>query len=154
MNKLENNALILIAEDDPDDRLLIKEALEENNVPSTVHFVEDGEELLNYLYNRDQYHNKIDLQKPAIIILDLNMPKKDGREVLKELKSIPELKYIPIVILTTSSDEEDIKYTYAMGASSFITKPSSFDSMVDMMRVIKEYWLGVTELPSDHTNNL
>lgn len=140
---------IVMADDDADDRLLTKEALEENRLDNDLRFVENGEELMDYLYHRNQYSNLESSPRPGFILLDLNMPKKDGREALKEIKADPSLRQIPIVVLTTSKAEEDIYRSYDLGASSFITKPVTFDSLVGIIKVIGAYWLDVVELPTE-----
>lgn len=135
-----------MADDDPDDRMLTKDALVENKLANDLHFVEDGEELLDYLYHRGKY-NPGNAPKPGLILLDLNMPKLDGREALKVIKSDPQLKRIPIVVLTTSKAEEDILKTYDLGVNSFITKPVTFDDLVTVTREIGRYWFGIVLLP-------
>lgn len=139
---------ILMAEDDPDDRILTQEALMENKLANDLHFVEDGEELLDFLKRRGKYENK-DVPRPGLILLDLNMPRKDGREALSEIKSDPELRSIPIIVLTTSKAEEDIVKSYDLGVSSFITKPVTFDDLVKVDKAIGEYWFGIVVLPNN-----
>ena len=138
---------ILVAEDDEDDRLLMQEALEENRLANDLYFVEDGEELMDYLHHQGKYNDRTSAPRPSLILLDLNMPRKDGREALKEIKEDPSLRQIPIVVLTTSKAEEDILRTYDLGVSSFITKPVGFDSMVQIMKTIGTYWFEIVELP-------
>jgi CheY-like chemotaxis protein len=138
---------ILMADDDPDDCMLTKEALEENRLANGLHFVGDGEELMDYLYRRDKYKEPAAAPRPGMILLDLNMPRKDGREALKEIKADPDLRRIPVVILTTSKAEEDILRTYDLGASSFITKPVTFESLVEVMKALAKYWFEIVELP-------
>ncbi|MDH5680953.1 MAG: response regulator [Spirochaetota bacterium] len=138
---------ILIAEDDPDDRLLIQEALEENKLASNIRFVEDGEELMSYLLQTNDYTKVEDAPRPALILLDLNMPKKDGREALKEIKNTPSLKQIPVVVLSTSQTFEDISYSYSVGGNSYITKPSSYKNLVEIMKSLGEFWFNVAKLP-------
>ncbi len=139
---------ILMADDDPDDRMLAKEAFKENKLANNLHFVEDGEQLLNYLNHRGKY-NADNAPRPGIILLDLNMPKKDGRDALREIKSDPELKRIPVVVLTTSKAEEDIIKSYDLGVSSFISKPVSFDGLLEVTREIGNYWFGIVVLPKE-----
>ena len=139
--------VILMADDDADDRMLTRDALEESRVLNELRFVEDGEALMDYLHRRGQYSDPESSPKPGLILLDLNMPKKDGREALKEIKSDPNLRRIPVVIMTTSKAEEDIFRSYDFGASSFITKPVTFDRLVDLMKAIGEYWVEFVELP-------
>ena len=138
---------ILMADDDPDDCMLAKEALEENRLANGLRFVGDGEELMDYLYRRDKYKEPAAAPRPGMILLDLNMPRKDGREALKEIKADPDLRRIPVVILTTSKAEEDILRTYDLGASSFITKPVTFESLVEVMKTLAKYWFEIVELP-------
>ncbi|HEX9653328.1 MAG TPA: response regulator [bacterium] len=140
---------ILVADDDADDRLMIKEALEESRVANDVDFVEDGEELMDYLYRQGKYSNRDGQPLPGLLLLDLNMPRKDGREALKEIKANPELRRMPIVVLTTSQAEEDILRTYDLGVSSFITKPVTFSALVDLMKTLARYWFEIVELPAE-----
>lgn len=140
---------ILMADDDPDDRLLATDAAEEAELHNELHFVQDGEELLDYLHRRGKYEKMAGQPLPGLILLDLNMPRKDGREALREIKSNPALRCIPIVVLSTSKSEEDIVRSYQMGANSFVTKPVTFDSLVSLMRAIGCYWFEIVELPSD-----
>lgn len=132
---------LLVADDDPEDRQLIKEALEESRLLNEVQFVRDGEELMAHLAKCSPL--------PGLILLDLNMPKMDGREALKEIKSNPAFKQIPVVVLTTSKAEEDIYRTYNLGVNSFITKPVTFSSLVDVMRDLGRYWFEIVELPKE-----
>lgn len=140
---------ILVADDDEEDRMLTRDALEESRVINELHFVEDGDELLDYLHRRGRYSDPALSPRPGLILLDLNMPRKDGREALREIKDDPELRRIPIIILTTSKAEEDVFRTYDLGANSFITKPVDFASMVNIMREIGRYWIEIVELPAD-----
>ena len=141
--------VILVADDDPDDRMLLKDALEESRLVNDLHFVEDGEELMDYLCHRGKYTEGNSAPRPGMILLDLNMPKKDGREVLIEIKSAEDLRRIPVVVLTTSKAEEDIYRTYGLGASSFITKPVTFEGLVEVMRTVGKYWFEIVELPRE-----
>ncbi|MDX5346354.1 MAG: response regulator [Hymenobacteraceae bacterium] len=140
--------VILIADDDPEDRMLLKEALEESRLNNRIHFVENGEELVDYLHNRGKFTDKEKNPTPGLILLDLNMPKKDGREALKEIKADEQLRVIPVIVLTTSKAEEDILRTYDLGVSSFITKPVTFASLVDVMKTLSKYWFEIVELPN------
>ncbi|PKV62637.1 response regulator [Pontibacter ramchanderi] len=139
--------VILIADDDAEDRMLIKEALDENRLSNAIQFVENGEELMDYLHNRGNFADKEKYQTPGLILLDLNMPKKDGREALKEIKADEHLRVLPVVVLTTSKAEEDILRTYDLGVSSFITKPVTFTALVDVMKTLSKYWFEIVELP-------
>lgn len=140
---------ILMADDDADDRLMAQEALEEARLANTLHCVEDGEELMDYLYHRGQYGALHTAALPGLILLDLNMPKKDGREALQEIKADAVLRRIPVVILTTSKAEEDILRSYDLGVSSFIVKPVAFDSLVKVMQTLGRYWFEIVELPPE-----
>ncbi len=142
--------VILLADDDEEDRMLAADAMRESRVANDLRFVEDGEELLDYLYKRGSYSGPDAAPTPGLILLDLNMPRKDGREALREIKADPDLRRIPVVVLTTSKAEEDIYRTYDLGANSFITKPVSFDGLVNVMRDIGRYWIEIVELPPDH----
>jgi CheY-like chemotaxis protein len=139
--------VILIADDDAEDRMLIHEALDESRLKNQIQFVENGEELMDYLHNQGKYSKRDDYPTPGLILLDLNMPKKDGREALKEIKADDNLRLIPIVVLTTSKAEEDILRTYDLGVSSFITKPVTFSALVDVMKTLSKYWFEIVELP-------
>src|SRR5688572_13592540 len=139
--------MILMADDDADDRLLAQDAVAEAKVNGDLRFVENGEELLDYLHRRGQFAN-LDAPRPGLILLDLNMPKKDGREALREIKSTPELRRIPVVVLTTSQADTDIARIYDLGANSFITKPVKFDALVNVMRSVGHYWFETVELPN------
>jgi len=149
MSHKSKSILILMADDDEDDRLMTKEAFEEARLANELRFVEDGEELLDYLYRRGAYSNPEDSPRPGLILLDLNMPKKDGREALSEIKADPELKQIPIVVLTTSKAEEDIYRSYDLGVNSFITKPVSFEGMVFVIGTLAQYWFQIVRLPEN-----
>jgi len=138
---------ILIADDDADDRMMASEALEESRLANDLRFVEDGEELLDYLYGRGRFAGEGAAPRPGLILLDLNMPRKDGREALREIKGDPSLRSIPVVVLTTSKAEEDIYRTYDLGVNSFITKPVQFESLVEVMKTLGKYWFEIVELP-------
>lgn len=140
--------VILMADDDADDRLLAKDALAECRLAADLHFVENGEELLDYLFHRGKYAKHAEAPRPGLILLDLNMPRKDGREALLEIKADPSLRRIPVVVLTTSRADTDVDRVYQLGANSFITKPTRFDALVEMMRVLSAYWFKTVELPA------
>lgn len=147
MDMSEGNPItILMAEDDPDDRLLVQEAFEESRLSNELRFVEDGEQIMAYL-RREGGYNPANAPRPAVILLDLNMPKKDGREVLNELKQDKDLRQIPVIVLTTSEAEEDIIRSYCSGASGFIVKPVTFQRLVDVLKTVGEYWLEIVQLP-------
>ena len=136
---------ILVADDDADDRQMIQDAFQENRLANDLRFVEDGESLMDYLHS--------ETSRPGLILLDLNMPKKDGREALKEIKSDPLLRTIPIVVLTTSKAEEDVYRTYNLGVNSFITKPVTFDALVEITKDLGRYWFEIVELPPTGPNH-
>ena len=148
MSDATNPKMILMAEDDSDDRLLIRDALAECQWDGELRFVEDGEELLDYLRHRGKYLDPGKWPRPGLILLDLNLPKKDGRDALREIKADPELRRIPVVVLTTSQADTDVARTYDLGANSYITKPVQFDALVNVMRVLGQYWFKIVELPA------
>jgi CheY-like chemotaxis protein len=152
MSKARKSITILMADDDPEDCELMQEALKENQVINDLHFVHDGEELMDYLHQRGKYLPPESSPRPDLILLDLNMPRKDGREALQEIKADASLRLIPVVALTTSSAEEDIIRTYNLGANSFITKPVTFDGLVEVMKALKKYWFEIVELPPESTD--
>ena len=143
-----NHQLILMAEDDVDDQLLVQEAFAECGATGPLRFVADGEELLYYLMRRGQYTSAAAAPRPGLILLDLNMPRKDGREALKEIREHPDLRRVPIVVFTTSRADTDIRKVYELGANSFITKPAAFDALVTTVTKMVGYWFGLVELPS------
>lgn len=143
-----NSINILIADDDSDDRLLTKEAFEENRLKNPLYFVEDGEQLMDFLNHKNGYNTQ-NAPRPGLILLDLNMPKLDGREALARIKSDPKLKSIPVIILTTSKTEEDIVKSYNLGVNSFITKPVSFNNLVEVTARINNYWFELVKLPKE-----
>jgi len=151
MVRMTKPITILVADDDADDRMLIKDAFEEAKLNNEIHFVEDGEQLLSYLRRESEYANMAGEAYPGIILLDLNMPRKDGREALREIKADAELKRIPVVVLTTSRAEEDIIRTYGLGVSSFITKPVTFEGLVDVVKALNEYWIEIVTFPPECT---
>ena len=138
---------ILIADDDQDDCLMAEEAFRECRVSNPLHFVHDGQALLDYLNRRPPYNDDVRFPLPGLILLDLNMPLKDGREALVEIKADPRLRMIPVIILTTSSAEEDILRSYDIGVNSFITKPVSFSGLIEVIHALGRYWLDIVELP-------
>jgi CheY-like chemotaxis protein len=137
---------ILMADDDADDRLLTRDALVESRLGNDLRFVEDGQELMDYLKHQGRYA-KQEAPRPGLILLDLNMPRKDGRQALQEIKADPDLRSIPVVVLTTSKAEEDVLRTYDLGANSFITKPVTFEGLVEIIRALGNYWFRVVQLP-------
>lgn len=149
MTKYHKPVTILMADDDADDRLMTKEAFDESRLVNDLRFVEDGVELLDYLQRRGKYADPASSPRPGLILLDLNMPKMDGREALKKIKADPALKNIRVVILTTSKAEEDIYRTYNLSAASYITKPVTFAGMAEVIRTLGKYWLEIVELPGE-----
>ncbi len=148
-DKYINPLSILMVDDDDDDCLMTKEALKEVRINSDIAFVKDCEELIDYLQHQGKYSEPDSSPRPNLILLDLNMPKKRGCEVLKEIKSNPELQSIPIIVLTTSKSEEDVLRAYDLGANSFITKPASFEMLVDVMKTLTKYWFDIVKLPQE-----
>jgi CheY-like chemotaxis protein len=149
MSKNEG-VVILMADDDDDDYLLTQKALKESKLLNKLYRVKDGEELIDYLKGRNDYaDNKLERERPGVILLDLNMPRKDGREALREIKSDPDLSDIPVVVFTTSKAEEDIYRSYKLGVNSFITKPVTFENLIQVMQTLGKYWFEIVELPSN-----
>jgi CheY-like chemotaxis protein len=140
---------ILLVDDDLEDQQMTREAFAANRLANEIVCVNDGEELMDYLRRRGRYSELKKAPLPGLILLDLNIPRKDGRETLKEIKADPELRRIPIVVLTTSNAEEDILRSYNLGANSYVTKPASFKSLVDRIKVLGQYWFEVVRLPKD-----
>ena len=139
-----------MADDDEDDCMLAREALIESRLANDLLCVQDGEELMNYLYRRGRYADLSNSPRPGLILLDLNMPRKDGREALTEIKTDPNLRHIPVIVLTTSQAEEDIYRSYNLGANSFITKPVTFESLLEVMQILGKYWFEIVKLPLEH----
>jgi two-component system response regulator len=140
---------ILMADDDPDDRELTREAFVESRIANDLRFVEDGEELLDYLHRRGKYTDPESSPRPGLILLDLNMPRMDGREALRAIKADPRFRPIRVVIMTTSKAEEDILRAYDLSAASYITKPVTFDGLIDVIKTLGKYWLEIVELPDN-----
>jgi CheY-like chemotaxis protein len=138
---------MLLADDDADDRLLTREALKESRLANDLHEVADGEELLEYLRRQGRYADRSLAPPPGLILLDLNMPRMDGREALAEIKRDPSLRHIPVVVLTTSQAEQDIFKTYDLGANSFISKPVTFEGLIEVMKTLGRYWFQIVDLP-------
>ena len=136
---------ILIADDDPDDRMLIEDAFRDSNFRHPIAFVENGEELLKYLRNQAPYTGRA---LPGLVLLDLNMPKMDGRTALMHLKTDPQLKRIPVIVLTTSNAEDDIQRTYDLGVSAFVPKPNSLDGLIELVRSLNDYWMRFVAMPA------
>jgi CheY-like chemotaxis protein len=148
MNDTAKTNVILMAEDDSDDQLLVKDAIAECGWDGNVYFVENGEELLDYLLRRGDFREPAVAPRPGLILLDLNMPRKDGREALRDIKADDDLRRIPVVVLTTSKADTDISKIYDLGANSFIAKPVQFDALVNVMRLLGQYWFHTVELPA------
>ena len=139
--------VILLADDDEEDRMLACDALAESRLSNAINCVTDGEDLMDYLHHQGKYTPPAEAPRPGLILLDLNMPKKDGREALREIKSDPDLRQISVVVLTTSKADEDIFRSYDSGASSYISKPVSFEGLVDVMKGLGRYWFEIVDLP-------
>jgi CheY-like chemotaxis protein len=151
MSLLDRKMHVLMADDDDDDRLLATEALEESGINAQLHFVNDGVELFEYLDHVGRFAHAVEESpRPDLILLDLNMPRRDGREALQLLKNNAEFRRIPVVVFTTSRSQDDISSAYDSGANSYLTKPMSFDGLVDTMQNIGKYWAETVHLPSGH----
>jgi two-component system, response regulator len=148
MTRTTKPITILMADDDADDRQMTREAFTASRLANDLRFVEDGVELMDYLRRRNHYTDPALSPRPGLILLDLNMPKKDGRQALSEINASPNLRNIRIVVMTTSKAEEDILRTYDLGASSFVTKPVTFAALVDVITTMGRYWLEIVELPN------
>lgn len=153
MRAREEPLTILMADDDGEDRMLTAEAFRESRIANELHFVEDGVELIDYLRRRNGYSDRARFPLPGLILLDLNMPRMDGREAIREIKSDERLRSIPIVVLTTSEAEEDIVKTYDLGISSYITKPVTFEGLLKVVKALGDYWFELVELPRPPANN-
>lgn len=138
---------LLVVEDDPEDRMLAEDAINESEPTFPVRFLEDGEQLLAYLQHKGNFKEEATNPLPGVIVMDLNMPRLDGREALAKIKSHPVFKTIPVVILTTSKSLQDIENCYALGANSYITKPGNYRELVKIMDMIKQYWYKFNQLP-------
>lgn len=139
---------IVMAEDDPDDRMLTRRALKKSRLVNTFNTVEDGEELMDYLYQRGAYAESSP-PRPGLILLDLNMPRMDGREALQRIKSDPDLRRIPVIVLTTSEAEQDIIESYDLGVNAYVTKPVTFDGLVNAIQALGDFWFEIVKLPSE-----
>ena len=148
MKSCDDLMVVLLADDDEDDRMLTAEALRESKLANELTTVNDGEELMDYLYRRGKYAPPASAPRPGLVLLDLNMPRKDGREALREMKADEGLRSIPVVILTTSKAEEDVERAYNLGANSFIVKPVTFAGLVEALKVTTEYWFQIVQLPA------
>ncbi len=142
---------ILLADDDPDDCLMTRDAFMECRLSNPLYFVHDGEALMDYLNRRGRFADEAAYPMPGLILLDLNMPRKDGREALREIKRDPALRKIPVVVLTTSQAEEDVVRSYDDGVNSFISKPVSFSALIDVVQALGKYWLEIVDLPPEST---
>ena len=140
---------IVMAEDDPDDRMLTRRALKKSRLANTIDTVENGEELMDYLRQRGDYAEDGIAKRPGLILLDLNMPRMDGREALKRIKSDANLRRIPVIVLTTSKAEQDILESYDLGVNAYVTKPVTFDELVDAIQALGSFWFEIVKLPLD-----
>jgi len=144
--------VILLVDDDEEDLQMTIDALKESRLGNDLRVTRDGEELMDYLLHRGEYADPADAPMPGLILLDLNMPKKDGREALGEIKSNAALRKIPVIVLTTSKAEEDIFRSYDLGVNSFITKPVTFAGLAEAMKVVGQYWFEIVELPVESSD--
>ena len=154
MTQRGTSITILIADDDIEDRMMVVDAFAESHLANPLRFVENGEQLMDYLYQRGSYADPASAPRPGLILLDLNMPKKDGRKALQEIKSDPRLRHIPVVVLTTSKAELDVYRSYDLGVNSFITKPVTLTGLVEVVSTLGKYWFEIVELPPERTRNL
>lgn len=152
MTETRSLPIILLADDDADDRLLVKDALQDCDFAGQVHFVEDGEAVVDYLNRRGKFADRRAHPQPSLILLDLNMPKKSGKEVLREIKADANLRHIPIVVFTTSHADTDITAVYELGANSFVAKPTAYQTLVSIMQSLQKYWFDVVQLPSPNAH--
>ncbi len=146
MHRKPTSMTILIADDDTDDRLFMDRALRQSGYMQTIQFVEDGEDLMRYLRRQGTYTEQ-NAPWPDLLILDLNMPRKNGFQALREIKDDPKLRRLPVVVMTTSSADEDVVKTYTLGVNSFVTKPFNFNRLVEMVTALKTYWMDTVKLP-------
>lgn len=153
MNEVAQN-MILLADDDGDDQLLVRDALAECDPAVGVRFVENGEELLDYLLHRGRFLDAAQNPVPDLILLDLNMPRQDGREALREIRAHPDLRRLPVVVFTTSNADTDVGQIYDLGANSFITKPAEFDRLVRTLGAVVQYWFGPVVLPETEVKSI
>lgn len=147
MNRYQNRPLILLAEDDPDDQILLKRAVLICGMSPGIDVVDNGEDLLDYLNHRGMFESRDKHHLPSLILLDLNMPRMDGREALREIKATPELRSIPIVAFTTSNHAEDIDFCYQLGVNAYITKPNTFEELMKVVRVLSSFWFETARVP-------
>ena len=147
MHKKNKPLTILMADDDDEDYMLTVEAFQESRISNPVYRVKDGEELMEYLLLQGKYSSRDEAPLPSLILLDLNMPRKDGREALQEILAHPDLRMIPVVVMTTSDAKEDISRCYEIGANSYIVKPITHEGLVKAIRLLGQYWLEMVELP-------
>lgn len=147
MEKQPQSITILLADDSEDDRLMTREALQDALIFNEMREVEDGEELMDYLLHTGSYADPASSPAPGLILLDLNMPRKNGHEALREIKAHPALRRIPVVVFTTSSDDEDVLRSYDLGVNSFITKPVTFEGLIEVMKTFGHYWFETVATP-------
>ncbi len=152
MSKYRKPIVVLMAEGSTDDQILMRRALEESHLSWSLYTVKDGEELLDYLHHQGQYRELARAPRPDLILLDLSLPKIDGKEALQAIKADCDLRRIPIVMLTSSKSEEDIRHSYELGASSYLTKPMTFELLVEAVNTIGKYWFDIVELPPANTH--
>lgn len=151
VSKNKKRITILLAEDSTDEQILLQQALRASHLRNDLYIVKDGEELLDYLHHRHQYSEKAIAPRPDLILLDLYLPKMDGKQAIQAIKSDPQLRRIPIVVLTYSKSEEDIRASYELGASSYLAKPMNFELLVEAVNTLGDYWFDIVELPPTNT---
>ena len=143
-------AVVLLVEDSPADQIATERAFKKSRLLNDLYIVEDGEQALDFLYHREKYSNPEDSPKPDLILLDLNLPRVDGRRVLATIKEDEDLRIIPVVVLTTSSEEEDVVRSYGLGVNSFVTKPVNMQSFLDTIQTLQSYWFQIVVLPPNN----
>ncbi len=144
----DSRTVVLLIEDDPGDQELARRALDDDAIKTDLHVASDGEEAMNYLLRQGSYTNPLQSPRPHLILLDLNMPRMGGREVLSQIRTHPELQTIPVVILSTSRDDRDVEISYRLGCNSFMTKPTDLDTFIDRVHQLMTYWFGLVRLPT------
>ncbi len=148
LTPMDKRVVILMADDSASDRKLVQAAMSVGQMHNGFRFVEDGEELMDYLRRRGKYTDPSDSPLPELILLDLNMPRKDGREALQEIRADSQFRHLPVVVLTTSDDDDDIYRSYNLGANSYIRKPVTFEGLIELMQKLGDYWFGIVQLPT------
>lgn len=154
MNQLTRVAIILLVEDNPADQQLTIRAFKQGKINTHIHLANDGQEAMDYLLNQGKFTSKVDNPRPDLILLDINMPRKDGKQVLKEIRSNPTIKMIPVVMLTTSDQEKDILDSYNLGVNAYISKPVRINDFIDVVKKLEEFWFTLSLLPPNNSDSI